>query len=87
MMPAASPMQSTLMIEARSVYGNVLYYPACEQSKRLAAMLGTKTLTINTIRQAQAMGFTVRAIGWEIEQLHTTASYFTAPRAGTVGGW
>lgn len=33
-----------LKVTRREVYGCPTIYPACEQSKRLAAILGTKTI-------------------------------------------
>jgi hypothetical protein len=52
-------MQTIIEVTARSVYGSVLLYPANEQATRLAALTGTKTLTMTTLRLAQSMGFSV----------------------------
>lgn len=55
-------MNTTLKITIKSVYGKETIYPACEQSRRLADMVGTKTLTQDTVRQAIAMGFRVEYV-------------------------
>ena len=50
-------METTIKVTIRSVYGRDTIYPVCQQAKRLAAMLGTKTLTQETLRHAIGMGF------------------------------
>lgn len=50
-------MNTQIVVKAREVYGNLVFYPANTQAQRLAEMVGTKTLTIATLRQAKAMGF------------------------------
>lgn len=48
-------MQVTISI--KDVYGRPTAYPACKVSEGLAAIAGTKTLTVNTLRVALNMGF------------------------------
>ena len=55
-------MQTTLQITIKSVYGRETIYPVCDQAKRLAALVGTKTLTQQTIRDAMGMGFKVEYV-------------------------
>lgn len=69
-------MNNLLAIEARNVYGNVLYYPVNEQAKKLAVLLGTKSLTRESIRQAIFMGFEVEAIGWTLSSNEHVARTF-----------
>ena len=38
-------MDNRIVIRLREVYGQVKAYPASSQAERLAAMVGTKTLT------------------------------------------
>ncbi|HYA71769.1 MAG TPA: hypothetical protein VEF36_01295 [Roseiarcus sp.] len=52
-------METKLCITLRDVYGQVKAYPACQQSRLLADMLGTKTLTLAALHGAAAMGFTL----------------------------
>lgn len=53
-------MQATIAI--KYVCGRPTAYPACEVSEGLAAIAGTKTLTVNTLRVALNMGFEFRLI-------------------------
>jgi hypothetical protein len=56
-------MQTIIEVSARSVYGSTFLYPANDQAVRLAALVGTKTLTMTTLRLAQSMGFSVNVTG------------------------
>lgn len=50
--------QSTpVTFEIRSVYGNLVAYPANELAQGFAAIAGTKTLTRATLLQILKMGF------------------------------
>lgn len=46
-----------LFITIKQSYGNTLLYPACEDSKTLAAIAGTKTLTDETLTLARKLGY------------------------------
>lgn len=50
-------MDNLLQVTIREVYGRETIYPHNAQAKRLAALVGTKTLTQGTLRDAMAMGF------------------------------
>ena len=50
-------MEHTLEIILREVYGKITAYPVNEQARKLAAMMGTKTLTPGACRDAMGMGF------------------------------
>lgn len=50
-------METVITVTLREVYGQVKAYPANEQAQRLADLVGTKTLTIDTLRGAARMGF------------------------------
>jgi len=45
------------LIEIKDQYGNDVVYPACETSRLLAKIAGTKTLTSNTIKYAKRLGY------------------------------
>lgn len=47
----------TIQIEIKRVYGNVVAYPICNQAKLFASIAGTSTLTMETIKHIQALGF------------------------------
>jgi hypothetical protein len=48
---------TTLKIQLKPVYGKIVAYPLCEQSKLFAKIAGTSTLTMETIKHIQALGF------------------------------
>jgi hypothetical protein len=52
-------MQQTLIIEAKSNYGNQVFYPVNECAKLFAEIAGTKTLGLDTIKKAKLLGFAV----------------------------
>ena len=53
------PME--IYVEPRSVYGQTLIYPVCEQAKRFAKLAGTKTLTSAQLRIIREMGVAIHA--------------------------
>jgi hypothetical protein len=60
-------MDTQLLIELRDVYGETKAYPANEQAKLFAAMLGTKTLTHEKLCLIERLGFTIetKQRGWK----------------------
>ncbi len=48
----------TLTVKIANVYGNRVIYPVCETAKKFAAMLGTKTLTMEAKRHIEGLGYT-----------------------------
>ena len=46
------------LIEIKDQYGNDVVYPACETSRLLVLIAGTKTLTSDTIMYAKRLGYT-----------------------------
>lgn len=55
-------METIIQVQVRSVYGNDAVYPVCEQAKRLAALIGTKTFTHRALQQIEALGFTINEV-------------------------
>lgn len=49
----------TITIKAKSVYGEMKYYPACNNASVFARIAGTKTLTAETIRYIKELGYEV----------------------------
>jgi hypothetical protein len=45
-------------IKIKDQYGNDVVHPACENSRLLAQIAGTKTLTSDTIMYAKRLGYT-----------------------------
>lgn len=50
-------MNNSIEITLKDVYGAIKAYPHNDQARRLADMVNTKTLTLQTLLQAKAMGF------------------------------
>jgi hypothetical protein len=48
-----------ITVIVKHVYGNRTIYPACEKSKLLAALNGTKTLTDYAIAIIKKLGYTI----------------------------
>lgn len=48
-----------VFVTVRRVYGNKVIYPACDTARDFARIAGTKTLTPATLRQIQAMGYSI----------------------------
>lgn len=46
-----------LYVERKQVYGNTVYYPACEASKLFARIANTKTLTEHTLNMCILLGY------------------------------
>jgi len=55
-------MNTVIVITIKSVYGRDTIYPVNDQAKRLANLVGTKTLTQQTIRDAMGMGFQIEYV-------------------------
>jgi hypothetical protein len=53
-----------IIIEIKSVYGEIKAYPVCDKAKAFAEIAGTRTLTAHTLGKVRELGYTVR-------QLHT----------------
>jgi len=53
-------MTNKLIIETRMSYGRVLYYPACELSRTLAALSGKKTLSAEELKKLSGVGFEIK---------------------------
>ena len=48
---------TTLTVTVKNVYGNRTIYPACDVSRKLADLIGTKTFTDRTIEQIKGLGY------------------------------
>lgn len=53
------PIQPSVTIEIKDVYGVRTAYPVCENARSFAAIAGTKTLTKDTLRHIKDLGFAV----------------------------
>jgi len=62
-------MEKIIYIEARKNYGAWVYYPACPQSELFAEIAKAKTLSIDTIKFIEKLGYKVekkaeQPLGW-----------------------
>ena len=49
----------TVTIQTRNVYGNEAHYPICDAAFYFAQIAGTKTLTLQTIKLIQLLGYQI----------------------------
>lgn len=49
----------TITIEAKDIYGHMLYYPVCDKAKLFAQIAGTKTLTEFALDRIRKLGYTI----------------------------
>lgn len=48
-----------IIVAIKNVYGKETIYPVCEKAKTFAEIAGTTTLTAQTMRQIEKLGFRV----------------------------
>lgn len=48
-----------ITIHLKKVYGRTLAYPACVDSSLFACIAGTKTLSMNCLKDIEALGYTI----------------------------
>jgi len=49
----------TIQIEIRSQYGNTVAYPLCQAAKLFTRISGTKTLSSQTLKDIEALGYSI----------------------------
>ena len=49
-----------LTVKIGNNYGKTVVYPVCEQSRIFAQIAGTTTLTLDTLRLIEQLGYTTR---------------------------
>jgi hypothetical protein len=54
-------MTNVIKVEVKDVYGTLKYYPLCEKAQLFADIAGTKTLTVETIKKIEALGYSIKA--------------------------
>lgn len=57
--PEYSEVRGICLVERRSVYGNVLYYPSNDVAKTFCELVNKKTLDTLDFRRIKRLGFTV----------------------------
>ncbi len=58
-MPTKENHMKTIRVQAKQVYGNQTYYPACVEAQLMADVAGTKTITENTLRILKRAGYEI----------------------------
>jgi len=56
-----------ITVQIREVYGCPKVYPVCETAKQFAALLGTKTLTLDALTGIAGLGYAVLLDGGNYE--------------------
>lgn len=51
-----------IQIEMKEVYGETKVYPVCEKAKLFTAIAGTKTLTTETLKNIERLGYQLEVI-------------------------
>lgn len=51
-----------IQIEMKEVYGETKVYPVCPKAKLFAAIAGTKTLTEETLKNIERLGYQLEVI-------------------------
>lgn len=59
-------MNTALLVRVTNNYGTRVIYPVCETARKFAALVGTKTLTQDTIRQIRDLGYAIHVQQEEI---------------------
>jgi hypothetical protein len=54
-------MTNVIEVEVKDVYGVTKYYPICEKAQLFADIAGTKTLTVQVIKNIEALGYSIKA--------------------------
>jgi len=57
---------TTLLVRITNNYGSRVVYPVCETARRFADLVGTKTLTPDTLKKIQALGYAIHVQQEEI---------------------
>ena len=52
-------IENTILVQIKNIYGNEMIYPANQTAQHFANIAGTKTLSVNTLRNAKLLGFTI----------------------------
>lgn len=69
--PVGSSQRGRVVFRVDRVYGNLVVYPACENSRILASIAGTKTLTLEALAKIALLGFDIAfAPGSEVALNH-----------------
>jgi hypothetical protein len=49
----------SITIQTRTNYGTESHYPVCEKAQSFAQIAGTKTLTVQTLKLIQMLGYDI----------------------------
>ena len=54
------PKELKIIIKKKTVYGNELFYPVCEDAKKFCQLIGKKTLDLRDISIIKSLGYEVK---------------------------
>jgi hypothetical protein len=49
----------SILIRSRDIYGKTTWYPMCSDAKLVAAIAGTKTLTVDVLSKVRKLGIEI----------------------------
>ena len=55
-------MCRSILIEVKQSYGRNVIYPACDNALTFAKLSGCKTLTLDTLKLIEALGYTIDTV-------------------------
>lgn len=51
-----------IQVQIKQVYGKDTIYPICDNAKKFAALLGTKTITFKALQGIKSLGYSIEVI-------------------------
>ena len=68
--PEENSMNLEIVVKAKDVYGQMKFYPECDNARVFASIAGTTTLTQDTLRKIVRLGYkvTVLETRWALQQ-------------------
>ena len=68
--PEENSMNLEIVVKAKDVYGQMKFYPECDNARVFASIAGTTTLTEGTLRKIMKLGYKVTVLEprWALQQ-------------------
>ena len=59
-------MNNTLLVQVKNNYGSEVIYPMCNNSRLIAKLAGTKTITDDAVKILKLLGYSFNQVSKEI---------------------
>ena len=59
-------MNNTLLVQVKNNYGSEVIYPICNNSRLIAKLAGTKTITDDAVKILKLLGYSFNQVSKEI---------------------